>query len=159
MLKGSWWMFRHDKEHPSIFGHLMREYGTHCITQTTVWFASSSRRPTCFHGIPRVHWSPQGNADDYITLEVADSTSLKSCLPSWRMSSSWEKWSVTLLYPLLSPQCLLTRRTSHLESPHSDCVTIHGHHFLKDKCLQKVPFILLSELHCLLPSRDPKVEE
>lgn len=69
------------------------------------------------------------------------------------------KWTVTLFYPLLPPQCLLTRRTSHLESTHSDSVTIHGHHFLKDKCLQKVPFILLSELHCLLPSRDPEVEE
>lgn len=94
-----------------------------------------------------------------ITLEVSDSKSLKSCLPSWRMSSSWEKWTVTPFYPLLSPQWLLTRHTSHLESPHSDSVTIHGHHFLKDKCLQKVPFILLSELHCLLPSRDPEVEE
>lgn len=70
-----------------------------------------------------------------------------------------KKWAVIPLYPLLSPQCLLTRRTSHLESPHSDSVTIHGHHFLKDKCLQKVPFILLLELHCLLPSRDPEVEE
>ncbi len=113
--------------------------------------------PHAFMASPGFTDHPRGTL--MITLEVADSTSLKSCLPSWRMSSSWEKWSVTLLYPLLSPQCLLTRRTSHLESPHSDCVTIHGHHFLKDKCLQMVPFILLSELHCLLPSRDPKVEE
>lgn len=152
-MKGSWWIFCQDNEHPSILGLPKRAWNAphyakcDLISLTLLETHVLSKNPQGPLNAP--------GGTGMITLEVSDS---RSCHPEGWVPPG-KKRAVTPLYPPSSPQWTLTRRTSHLKSLHSNFVTIHGHHFLNDKCPQKVPFILLSELLCLLPSRDPEVEE
>lgn len=154
-INRSWWRSHHVNEHRSILRHLKETMKA--IAVYTVWLISFYRRPVHCHRLFKDPSPPHGNnhgdagglswcnfEDSLASLRdehlLGKKNGLSPCLP-----------------PMLCPQWSLTRHTHRLKRPHSSSVTIHGRHFLTIKSLRKVPFMSLSVLPCVLPSRDPKV--